>query len=162
RATRKQVRVGLYAPDALEAELAGLGPEPLADGFDLDALRAALGRGGQLHSLLRDQRAIAGIGRAYADEILHAAMLSPFASAERLSEQEVERLYDAIRSTLELGIERFRRHGARMPLTKKPDGLYDVHKRPGEPCPRCREELRFVDFSDHQVVYCPRCQTGGK
>ena len=119
RATRRQVRVGLYTRDALEAELAGLGPEPLDGVFDLAALEGALKRGGQLHTLLRDQRAIAGIGRAYANEILHAARLSPFAPADRLDDEEIERLYVAIRSELSEGIEEFRQFGARMALDKK-------------------------------------------
>jgi formamidopyrimidine-DNA glycosylase len=161
RATRKQVRVGLYSPEQVEAELAGLGPEPLEPGFDRVALEEALKRGGQLHGLLRDQRAIAGIGRAYADEILHAAMLSPFAMADRLSEEEIDRLEAAIQETLRIGLERFRKNGPKMAV-KKPVSVYEVHHHAGDPCPRCREELRFVDFSDHQVVYCPNCQTGGK
>jgi formamidopyrimidine-DNA glycosylase len=162
RATRKQVRVGLYRDADLAAELDGIGPEPLEASFDEDALRTALARGGQLHTLLRDQRAIAGIGRAYADEILHAAMLSPFAHADRLDDAEVARLYAAIEDCLTTGIERFRPHGARMPASKKNiPKLYDVHHHAGEPCPRCRSEMRFVDFADHQTIYCPTCQTGG-
>jgi formamidopyrimidine-DNA glycosylase len=161
RATRKAVRVGLYSDEQIAAELAGLGPEPLEEGFDRVALEEALKRGGQLHGLLRDQRAIAGIGRAYADEILHAAMLSPFAMADRLSEEEVDRLEVAIQETLKTGLERFRKNGPKMAV-KKPVAVYEVHHHAGDPCPRCREELKFVDFSDHQVVYCPNCQTGGK
>jgi len=163
RATRKSVRVSIFAAGDVEAELAGLGPEPLDDAFDVDALRAVLARGGQLHTLLRDQHAIAGIGRAYANEILHAAQLSPFASADRLDDEATLRLHAAIRETLLSGIERFRPHGIRMAQSKKAlTGLFDVHGHAGDPCPRCREELRSVDFAEHQIVYCPRCQTGGK
>jgi formamidopyrimidine-DNA glycosylase len=163
RARRKSVRVWILTPQDLEAELAGLGPEPLDGAFDLAALRAVLTRGGQLHSLLRDQHAIAGIGRAYANEILHAAQLSPFAPADRLDDDAVARLHAAIRETLLDGIERFRAHGVRMAQSKKSIvGLYDVHGHAGDPCPRCREELRSVDFVEHQIVYCPHCQTGGK
>jgi formamidopyrimidine-DNA glycosylase len=160
--TRKRVRVALYDEEALAAELDGLGPEPLDPAFDRAALDAALRRGGQLSSLLRDQRAIAGIGRAYANEILHAARLSPFAPADRLDEAERERLYEAIGETLRRGIERFRAHGSRMPAKRTVAGLYDVHGRAGEPCPRCRGELRFVDYAEYQIVYCPACQTGGR
>jgi formamidopyrimidine-DNA glycosylase len=162
RATRRQVRVGLYARDALEAELAGLGPEPLEDGFDIAALEGALKRGGQLHTLLRDQRAIAGIGRAYANEILHAARLSPFAPAERLDDEEIERLYVAIRTELTEATEEFRQFGPRMAADKKATGIYHVHRKAGEPCPRCREPLQRVDFAQHEIVYCPACQTSGK
>jgi formamidopyrimidine-DNA glycosylase len=162
RATRKAVRVGLYAADALAAELSGLGPEPLEAAFDVDALRGTLKRGGQLHSFLRDQRAISGIGRAYANEILHAARLSPFAGADRLDDEEVERLYTAIRTELSDGLDEFRQFGPRMAADKKATGIYHVHRRSGEPCPRCREPLQRVDFAEHEIVYCPACQTGGK
>ena len=162
RATRKQVRVGLYSQEQVEAELAGLGPEPLEPGFDRVALEEMLKRGGQLHGLLRDQRAVAGIGRAYANEILHAARLSPFALADRLDDDESERLYRAMQETLGEGIERFRRHGAKMAQSKaKVKGLYEVHNHAGEPCPRCRSELKYVDFAEHTIVYCPTCQTNG-
>jgi formamidopyrimidine-DNA glycosylase len=162
RATRRQVRVGLYTKEALAAELAGLGPEPLEPAFDVEALRAALQRGGQLHTLLRDQRAIAGIGRAYANEILHAARLPPFAPADRLDDEEVERLFVAIRTELADATEEFRQFGARMALDKKATGIYHVHRKAGQPCPRCREPLQRVDFAQHEIVYCPACQTGGK
>lgn len=162
RATRRSVRVGLYTKEALEAELAGLGPEPLDDAFDAAVLQAQLVRGGQLHSFLRDQRAIAGIGRAYANEILHAARLSPFAAADRLDDEQVLRLYTAIRVELSQGLEAFRQFGPRMAADKKATGIYHVHRRAGEPCPRCREALQRVDFAEHEVVYCPNCQTGGK
>jgi formamidopyrimidine-DNA glycosylase len=162
RGTRHAVRVGLYRPDDLAVELSGLGPEPLADEFDAEALRAQLARGGQLHSFLRDQRAISGIGRAYANEILHAARLSPFAPADRLDDEELERLYTAIRTELSDGIDEFRQFGHRMAVDKKASGVYHVHRKSGEPCPRCREPLQRVDFAEHEIVYCPACQTGGK
>ena len=162
RATRRSVRVGLYTPEVLETELAGLGPEPLEASFDVAALELALKRGGQLHSFLRDQRAIAGIGRAYANEILHAARLSPFATADRLDDEEVQRLFTAIRTVLAEGLEEFRQFGPRMAQDKKATGIYRVHRRAGEPCPRCREPLLRVDFADHEIVYCAACQTGGK
>ena len=162
RATRRQVRVGLYARDALEAELAGLGPEPLDDAFDIEALEGGLKRGGQLHTLLRDQRAILGIGRAYANEILHAAQLAPFAPADRLAAEERARLLVAIRSTLTEGIERFRPRGPRMIAKGKTPEVYDIHGHAGEACPRCGSEMQRVSFADHEVVYCPTCQTGGQ
>ena len=98
RVTRKSVRVRLLPAAELEEEFARLGPEPLEPSFDEAALEAALARGGQLHTLLRDQRALVGIGRAYANEILHAARLAPFATADRLSPEERERLLEAIRT----------------------------------------------------------------
>jgi formamidopyrimidine-DNA glycosylase len=162
RVTRKQVRVRLLPAAELEEDFARLGPEPLEPSFDDAALEAALARGGQLHTLLRDQRALVGIGRAYANEILHAAQLAPFAPADRLSAEERQRLLEAIRSTLTDGIERFRPRGPRMIAKGKTPEVYDIHGHAGEACPRCGTELQNVDFADHQIVYCPFCQTGGQ
>ncbi len=162
RVTRKQVRVRLLKSAELDEEFTRLGPEPLEPSFDDAALATALARGGQLHTLLRDQRAILGIGRAYANEILHAAQLAPFAPADRLSPEERTRLLAAIRSTLTEGIERFRPRGPRMVAKKHNPEVYDIHGHAGEACPRCGSTLMNVDFADHQVVYCPSCQTGGQ
>jgi formamidopyrimidine-DNA glycosylase len=162
RVTRKQVRVRLLPAAELDEEFTRLGPEPLEPAFDDAALAAVLARGGQLHTLLRDQRAILGIGRAYANEILHAAQLAPFAPADRVSPEERARLLEAIRSTLTEGIERFRPRGPRMIAKKHNPEVYDIHGHAGESCPRCGSTLLNVDFADHQVVYCPSCQTGGQ
>jgi formamidopyrimidine-DNA glycosylase len=162
RVSRKSVRVRLLKAAELDDEFTRLGPEPLDPAFDDAALAAVLARGGQLHTLLRDQRAILGIGRAYANEILHAAQLAPFAPAERVSPEERGRLLEAIRSTLTEGIERFRPRGPRMVAKKHNPEVYDIHGHAGEACPRCGATLMNVDFADHQVVYCPSCQTGGQ
>jgi formamidopyrimidine-DNA glycosylase len=162
RVTRKQVRVRLLPAAELDEDFDRLGPEPLEPSFDDAALEAALAHGGQLHTLLRDQRALVGIGRAYANEILHAARLAPFAPADRLSADERERLLEAIRSTLTDGIERFRPRGPRMIAKAKTPEVYDIHGHAGEACPRCGSQLQNVDFADHQIVYCPSCQTGGQ
>jgi formamidopyrimidine-DNA glycosylase len=161
--TRKSMRVGLYDAAGLEGLLGHLGPEPLDDAFDLEALAAVLDHAPrQLNALLRDGRAIAGIGRAFADEILHAAMLSPFAISTRLDPEGRARLYTAIREVLQRGVaECTERQGLVLPV--KNDGrLLRIHKHDGEPCPRCSETLRFIDFEANRIVYCPRCQTGGK
>ncbi|MDX6619752.1 MAG: formamidopyrimidine-DNA glycosylase [Gaiellales bacterium] len=162
RVTRKSVRVRLMSSADLEVDLSHLGPEPLDPSFDEAALATALARGGQLHSLLRDQRALVGIGRAYANEILHAAQLAPFAPADRLSEEERGRLLEAIRSSFAEGIERFRPRGPRMIAKGKTPEVYDIHGHAGEACPRCGTQMQNVDFADHQIVYCPSCQTGGQ
>jgi formamidopyrimidine-DNA glycosylase len=162
RVTRKQVRVRLLPSAELDEEFARLGPEPLDPSFDDAALEAALARGGQLHTLLRDQRAILGIGRAYANEILHAAQLAPFAPADRLTPEERGRLLVAIQTTLTDGIERFRPRGPRMIAKGKTPEVYDIHGHAGEACPRCGSEMQRVSFADHEVVYCPTCQTGGQ
>ena len=162
RISRKSVRVRLLSTADFEADFACYGPEPLDPSFDDAALVAALARGGQLHTLLRDQHALVGIGRAYANEILHAAQLAPFTPADRLSPEERARLLEAIRSVLGDGIERFRPRGPHMLAKKHSPEIYDIHGHAGESCPRCGSTLMNVDFADHQVVYCPSCQTGGQ
>ncbi len=151
---RKRAGVWLLRPDALAAELAPLGPE--ADGLTAATLAPILAADSRrLHSLLRDQRAIAGIGRAWANEILHAARLSPYALSTQLSEEETERLATAIRDELARGLE-LRLQGAGNAAT------YRVHDRLGEPCWRCRTPLARIDFEEHTIYYCPECQTGGR
>jgi formamidopyrimidine-DNA glycosylase len=108
-----------------------------------------------LHSLLRDQRAIAGIGRAHANEILLRARLSPFKASTELSEEELERLDDAIRVDLSRALE-LRERG------KDDKAVYLVHNRLGEPCPQCGTPIARVDYEEHTVYYCPTCQTGGR
>lgn len=152
--TRKRAGVWLLRPKALDDELGHLGPE--ADALDADELGAILaGNARRLHSALRDQRLIAGIGRAWANEILHAAELSPYALSTDLAPDEVERLAAAISSELSHGLE-LREQGADNAAT------YRVHDRLGEPCWRCGEPLARVDFEEHTIYYCPHCQTGGR
>jgi len=109
----------------------------------------------RLHSLLRDQRLIAGIGRAWANEILHHAQLSPFAVSTELSPEQVERLATAIDEELSRGLE-LRERGAKDPQ------VYRIHDRLGEPCPVCGMPIARVDYEEHTIYYCPRCQTGGR
>jgi formamidopyrimidine-DNA glycosylase len=151
---KKRAGVWLLRPDDVEAELAYLGPE--ADTLTPETLAPILaGDSRRLHSLLRDQRAIAGIGRAWANEILNVARLSPYALSTSLDAEETARLADAIRSELARGLE-LRLQGA-----SNPD-VYRVHDRLGEPCPNCRTPLARVDFEEHTIYYCPTCQTGGR
>jgi formamidopyrimidine-DNA glycosylase len=151
---KKRARVGVYRPEAIAAELAHLGPDALELGTD--GLRDLLARESRrLHSLLRDQRLIAGIGRAWANEILHRARLSPYALSTELDGDEVERLWVAIDSTLREGLE-LRERGA---SDKK---AYRIHGRLGEPCPARGTPIARVDFEEHTVYYCPTCQTGGR
>jgi len=161
--TRKSMRVGLYDAAGLDELTGHLGPEPLDDAFDLAALHAVLDKAPrQLNALLRDGREIAGIGRAFADEILHGAKLSPFQLSTRLAEEGRERLYTALKEVLERGVAECReRQGSVLP--RKNDGrLLRIHGHDGEPCPRCGETLKFIDFESNRIVYCPHCQTGGK
>jgi formamidopyrimidine-DNA glycosylase len=151
---KKRAGVWLLRPDALAAELEHLGPE--ADQVDAAALAEILASDSRrLHSLLRDQRLIAGIGRAWANEILNVARLSPYALSTQLSADEVERLADAIRTELARGLE-LRLAGAKDPA------VYRVHNRLGEPCPNCGTPIARVDFEEHTIYYCPSCQTEGR
>jgi formamidopyrimidine-DNA glycosylase len=151
---KKRAGVWLMRPDAVEAELAYLGPE--ADTLTPETLAPILAADGRrLHSLLRDQRAIAGIGRAWANEILNVARLSPYALSTQLDDEETARLAEAIRSELARGLE-LRLEGKANPA------VYRVHDRLGEPCPNCRTPLAMVDFEEHTIYYCPHCQTGDR
>lgn len=152
--SKKRAGVWLETPAQTEAELAHIGPEAL--GLGAERLRAILaGDNRRLHSLLRDQRALAGIGRAHANEILHRAQLSPFALSGKLADAEIERLAQAIDDDLGRALE--------LRLAGKGDkDVYLVHRRLGEPCPRCTEPLRQVDYEEHTVFYCAPCQTGGR
>ena len=105
--------------------------------------------------MLRDQRVIAGIGRAWANEILHRARLSPFALSTELDDAEVERLAAAIGTELERGLELRERGG-------KDTKVYRVHNRLGEPCYVCGTPIARVDYEEHTIYYCPSCQTGGR
>jgi len=140
-----------------------LGPDPLADAFDSDALATILAKAGrsQLKGVLRDQRVIAGIGNAYSDEILHAAKLSPFKPANGLSAEEHERLFAAIKNELGDAISRSVGRAAKELKGEKKIGLR-VHGRTGEPCDVCGTTIAEVSFADSSLQYCPTCQTGGK
>ncbi|WP_327689498.1 Fpg/Nei family DNA glycosylase [Streptomyces tubercidicus] len=142
--------------------VARLGPDPLDEGFSLADFRALLdSERRQIKGVLRDQSVLAGIGNAYSDEILHTARMSPFKLAAKLSEEEVERLYAAVGSTLREAVERSRGLALKDLKAEKKSGLR-VHGRKGEPCPVCGDTVREVSFSDSALQYCPTCQTGGK
>jgi formamidopyrimidine-DNA glycosylase len=151
---KKRAGVWLLTPEQADAELAHLGPEAL--GLGAERLGEILaGESRRLHSLLRDQRVIAGIGRAWANEILHAAKLSPYALSKDLKADEAKRLADAIDSELERGLA-LRESGANDKRT------YRVHNRLAEPCHLCGAPIARVDFEEHTIYYCPECQTGGR
>jgi formamidopyrimidine-DNA glycosylase len=151
---KKRAGVWLLTPEEADAELAHLGPEAYGLGAErLAEICAAESR--RLHSLLRDQRVIAGIGRAWANEILHRAALSPYLLTQDLSEEQIGRLAEAIDAELARGLE-LRERGANDKRT------YRVHNRLGEPCYVCETPLARVDFEEHTIYYCPTCQTGGR
>ena len=151
---KKRARVGVFRPEAIEAELAHLGPDALGLGpARLGEILGAEAR--RLHPLLRDQRALAGIGRAWSNEILRTAHLSPYALSTELEDDEVPRLAEAIDEELSRGLE-LRERGVGNA------GTYRVHDRLGQPCPECGTQIARVDFEEHTIYYCPHCQTGGR
>jgi formamidopyrimidine-DNA glycosylase len=152
--SKKRAGVWLQTPTQTEAELAHLGPEAL--GLGVERLREILAADNRrLHSLLRDQRALVGIGRAHANEILNRARLSPFALTSQLSDEDVERLAAAIDDDLARALE-LRERG------KGDKDVYLVHRRLGEECPHGDGTIHQVDYDEHTVFYCPSCQTGGR
>ena len=153
-ARKKRAGVWLLTPEAAEAELEHLGPEAL--GLGPERLGEIVhGESRRLHALLRNQHLVAGIGRAWANEILHTAKLSPYALSSDLDDEEVARLAAAIDSELERGLE-LREAGA------SDEKTYRVHRRLGEPCHVCGTPIAQVDFEEHTIFYCPACQTGGR
>jgi formamidopyrimidine-DNA glycosylase len=157
--TKQAAWVKLLRPEALEAEsvLKTLGPEawpaPPAE-LDLKSPRP-------LHSLLRDQQVIAGIGRTWVDDILHAARLSPFKRGDDLSDEEAGVLRDAIASELDRVIDHYEQ-AVQLPLPEKFPKPTRVHAHQGEPCPRCAAVLEAVFYEDYVMTYCPECQTDGR
>lgn len=147
--------------------VARLGPEPLDDRLApaLDEqqwadLLAGVG-GRQLKGVLRDQSVVAGIGNAYSDDVLHAARLSPFRAADKLTPAEVARLRDAVTEVLGEAVRRAEGQGTGTLKAEKKAGMR-VHGRTGLPCPVCGDTVREVSFADSSLQYCPTCQTEGK
>jgi formamidopyrimidine-DNA glycosylase len=155
--TERKAGVWVVGPGD-DGPLAALGPEAPSDEA------ATLLREGddprRVHTILRDQRTISGIGRGYADDVLHHARLSPYAALGKLGDDERERLVTGVREVLADALEVERRRGGGLP-TKLGDH-FTVHGRWGQPCPRCGADLRRVSYESHEVTYCPDCQTGGK
>jgi formamidopyrimidine-DNA glycosylase len=158
--TKQAAWVKLLTPAGLKSEetLAKLAPDAYPDppplGPALDAPRP-------LHGLLRDQRVLAGIGRSWVDEILHEARLSPFKRGSELSDEEAGRLREAIIVKLGGAIEHYQASLA-LPIPDKLPMPLTVHRRNGEPCPRCGTTLEAVFYEDYVMCYCPHCQTDGK
>ncbi|MDQ1512056.1 MAG: formamidopyrimidine-DNA glycosylase [Actinomycetota bacterium] len=142
-----------------EGPMATLGPEVTSDEFAQWLRTATDGR--RVHTILRDQHTVAGVGRGYADDALHRAKLSPYASPKSLSADERERLLTAILAVLEDGLERERGREGGLSANKLGEH-FTVHGKAGVPCPVCGDDLKRVSYESHEVVYCPRCQTGGK
>ncbi len=141
-----------------DGPLAVLGPDPFSDEFAALIRESTDSR--RVHTLLRDQRTVAGIGRGYADDILHRARISPYASLHSLAPDDRRRLLDAARAVLTEALEAERRRSGGLPTNI--GDHFAVHGRYGTPCPTCGEDLRRVSYESHEIAYCPACQTGGK
>jgi formamidopyrimidine-DNA glycosylase len=161
--TRKGLAVYVVREPLDVPGIASLGPDPLDEGFTIEVLKRILHDAGraQIKGVLRHQGTIAGIGNAYSDELLHAARMSPFKPASSLSEEDVQVLYDAIRTVLGDAVARSRGLGAADLKGEKKSHLA-VHGRKGEACPVCGDVVREVSFADSALQYCATCQTGGK
>jgi formamidopyrimidine-DNA glycosylase len=158
--TRQRAWVKLLRPEDVDGDeaLARLGPEAWPDPPELGPLLKAPR---PLHTLLRDQQVIAGIGRTWVDEILHAAKLSPFKRGDDLSDEEAEALREATIGELGRVLDVYEEKVA-MPLPEKFPKPTRVHNHQGEPCPRCEAVLEAVFYEDYVMTYCPSCQTEGR
>jgi formamidopyrimidine-DNA glycosylase len=158
--TRQRAWVKLLRPEAVDGDeaLERLGPEAWPDPPDLAPLLKAPR---PLHTLLRDQQVVAGIGRTWVDEILHAARLSPFKRGDDLSEEEAGTLREAMVAELGRVLDAYEEQVA-MPLPEKFPKPTRVHNHQGEPCPRCEGVLEAVFYEDYVMTYCPACQTEGR
>jgi formamidopyrimidine-DNA glycosylase len=135
-----------------------LGPE--ADLVTRDELAELLGaRSQRVHGFLRDQHAIAGVGRRLANEVCHRAKISPFASTKKLTSSQIDCVHAAIHDAISDGLEYER---SRPDMSSSKDRPGGVHGRTGEPCPVCGDTVRAVEYSGYTVNYCPTCQTDGK
>jgi len=159
--TRQAAWAKLLRADALEDEeaLATLGPEAWPDPPPLGPLLGSQAR--PLHSLLRDQRTIAGIGRSWVDEILWEARLSPFKRGADLTAAEAQALREAVVARLGEAIAVYERTLS-VPLPDRLPLPLKVHRHEGRPCPRCGTTLEAVHFEDYVIAYCPACQTEGR
>jgi formamidopyrimidine-DNA glycosylase len=159
--TRQRAWVKLVEPGAVDGDdaLARLGPEAWPD--PPEDLRPLLAGARPLHSLLRDQQVVAGIGRTWVDDILHAARLSPFKRGDDLSEDEAAALREAMVGELGRVLDVYEEAVA-LPLPEKFPKPTRVHAHQGEPCPRCEAVLEAVFYEDYVMTYCPNCQTEGR
>lgn len=141
-----------------DGPLARLGPEPFTREFEELLLTSQDGR--RVHTILRDQRTLAGIGRGYSDDILHRSRLSPYDSLKKLDGGQRKRLIESTHEVLEAALELERTRTGGLPT--KIDNRFLIHGRHGYPCPVCGADLRRVSYEGYEISYCPACQTDGK
>jgi formamidopyrimidine-DNA glycosylase len=156
--TERKAGWWVLAPDDV-GPVEKLGPEATSTEFAEWFRTADDGR--RIHTILRDQRTVAGVGRGYADDILHRAKLSPYASLKKLTPDERECMLAALQEVLAEGLERERARTGGLSANKLGEH-FTVHGKAGLPCPECGSDLKRVSYESHEVVYCPMCQTGGK
>ena len=160
-----QKRASLHLVEG-EAGLERLNPGGLEvfDATEEEFAAALRARNHTLKRALTDPRIFSGIGNAYSDEILFTAQLSPFALTQKLTPEEIKRLFDAIKSSLTDWIDRLRvEYRGRFPekvTAFRPDMA--THGKYGEPCPRCGSKIQRIRYGSNETNYCPKCQTGGK
>jgi formamidopyrimidine-DNA glycosylase len=161
-ATKHRASVWLLRPEDLGAfePMATLGPEA-ATMTETQFRAAVAAKRRQVHGLLRDQRAIAGIGRAWTNDILNLARVSPLRMTTDLDDDEVRRLFGAIDAVLGAALVEQRSRTA-PGLPDKVERTFRVHNRLGQPCPACGGRIEHVSFEGYQIFYCPACQTGGR
>jgi formamidopyrimidine-DNA glycosylase len=159
--TKQAAWVKVLRVDELEDDelLKTMGPEAWPD--PPQDLRTLLKAARPLHTLLRDQRVLAGIGRSWVDEVLWTARLSPFKRGNDLTEDETATLRAAIISTLDGALEHYEKV-VKLPIPDKLPLPLQVHRKAGEPCSRCGTTIEAVHYEDYVMCYCPAEQTGGK
>ena len=156
--TERKAAWWVLAPDD-DGPLERLGPEPDSDEFAELVLHGTDKR--RVHTILRDQRTVSGVGRGYADDALWRAQLSPYASLASLKSDQRQALLDSVRAVLADGLERERTRKGGLSEPKLGEH-FEVHGRHGTPCPRCGDTMRRVSYEAYEVTYCPACQTDGK
>lgn len=159
----KRARMWLVEDVADVPDLGRLGPDPSRGEVTPERLGAALrAQSRQLKSFLTDQRVLAGIGNGLSDEILYAARLSPMKLSLSLTPEETARLHEAITRVLAEQTDKLRQSAKGELPQKEPREHYVVHDHAGSRCPVCGSIIARVSFADHDLSYCPGCQTGGK
>jgi formamidopyrimidine-DNA glycosylase len=159
----KRAKMHLVADPCDVEWIAGAGPDALSEAFTPDVLREAVrGRRQQLKKVLTDQRTVAGIGTAYADEICFVARLSPIRYVSTLDDDEVVRLCDATREVLTAAIDEVRARSKGVLLAGHRRDFLRVYKKTGQPCPRCGTKIAEIRYAQKRTYYCPECQSAGR
>jgi formamidopyrimidine-DNA glycosylase len=161
--TKKRSSVHVLRADAVAGHLEHLGVDALSPDFTVDRLAGLLSKDrSQLKGFLEDQRKVAGIGNAYSDEILWEARLAPLRFTTTLEPPEIERLLAAIGTVIERALTYAREDNYLTVARGDERGTFLVHRREGQPCPRCGERIASIHYADNSLQYCPACQVEGR